>query len=314
MKRALILSGGGSFGAFEVGAVDYLIQQEGLDFAYFLGTSVGALNVSFLGQAHNAGELKEYAAELSDFWMSINGYRSIYKRSVLGKMALLFRDYLYEPEGLKKIIHQKIDFQKLCNNPAKNVKIAVVELETGEIVLADNQNDQFKCNFADYILASSSMPLYFPGVVINSKRYYDGGLRDITPLGKISDEKPDEIVIVTTYPVKKDFSPHFKIEKPKGSLNVLLRTIDIFANEIGANDLKVANFIYSQIDNYPKRGEAAIRLITPEEPLPGNDALEFEPHRIRDLFNKGVQAAQKPRTIKYPGENQLMKKNGTFFL
>ena len=310
MKRALILSGGGSFGAFEVGAIDYLIQKAGLDFDTFLGTSVGALNVSFLGQAQNAAELKEYAAKLRDFWMGIPGYQAIYKQSIIGKFILIFRDYLYKPNGLKKIIRQKIDFQKLCGNPAKNVKIAVVELETGEIVMADNQCKQFAEDFPDYILASSSMPLYFPGVWINSKRCYDGGLRDITPLGKIFEENPDEIVIVTTYPVKTDFSPRFKIEKPLGTLKVLLRTIDIFANEIGANDLKVANFICEQLEYSPKQGEVTIQLITPEEPLPGNDSLEFEPHRIRELFNMGRHAAQKPRIIKYPCELQSKKISG----
>jgi NTE family protein len=310
VKRVLILSGGGSFGAFEVGAIEYLVQKQGLDFEVFLGTSVGALNASFLGQASNSAELKKYAGDLRDFWMSITGYQTIFKRSILGDLALLFRDYLYEPVGLKQIIQQKIDFQKLCNNPAKSVKIAVVELETGEIVLADSQNDEYKKDFANYIMASSSMPLYFPGVVINSKRCYDGGLRDIAPCGKIFDEQPSEITVVTTYPVKKDFSPRLKVENPLGSLKVLLRTIDIFVNEIGANDLKVVNFLSKQLEHFPGQGEITVRFITPADPLPGNDALDFEPKRIKELYNRGYEAAQKPRIVKYPNELQSMKLSG----
>jgi NTE family protein len=309
-KQALILSGGGSFGAFEVGAIDYLIQKADFKFDIFLGTSVGALNAGFLGQAHNNDELKDNAAKLTEFWMSINGYQDIFNRSIIGDSVLVFRDYLYEPVGLKKIIKQNINFDKLCGNPAKNVKIAVVELETGKIVLADNQSPEYWEDYPNYILASTSMPLYFPGVMINSRRCYDGGLRDITPIGKVFDERPDEIVIVTTYPVNEDFSPRFREEHPVGSLKVLLRTIDIFANEIGANDLKVANFIYEQLEYFPGQGDVAIHFITPEDPLPGNDSLDFDPKRIRDNFKKGYEAAQKPRTLIYRSELQPGKLSG----
>ena len=46
MKRALVLSGGGSKGAFEVGAIAHLINKK-VDFQLFTGTSVGALNAAF---------------------------------------------------------------------------------------------------------------------------------------------------------------------------------------------------------------------------------------------------------------------------
>jgi len=50
-RRALVLSGGGAKGSFQIGAIEELILNRGLDFEILCGVSVGALNVSFLAQA-----------------------------------------------------------------------------------------------------------------------------------------------------------------------------------------------------------------------------------------------------------------------
>ena len=44
--NALVMSGGGARGAFELGVLDYLIRDKGLDFQVITGVSVGALNAA----------------------------------------------------------------------------------------------------------------------------------------------------------------------------------------------------------------------------------------------------------------------------
>jgi NTE family protein len=297
MKRALVLSGGGCLGAFEVGAIEYLIQKQGLNFDIFLGTSVGALNVSFLGQAYNFQELGQYAEILKKFWLSITGDWSIYRKNILGELVLLFRDYLYIPTGLIKIIDQYIDFNRLCGNPAKVVKIAVVATETGELRYADNRREELWADFPKYILASASMPIFFPKVSIDSNHWYDGGLRDITPLGAVFDEKPDEIVIVTNFPIRDDFSPYLGAASPTGSLNTLMRTIDILTGEINANDIQLAHEINERPECFPGRKKVPLQLIIPKNPIAEHNPLNFNPQRIRDHMQQGFIAAQKPRTL-----------------
>src|SRR5690554_5850319 len=46
--RALVISGGGSKGAFAGGVAQYLIENKKLDFDLFIGTSTGSLLVSHL--------------------------------------------------------------------------------------------------------------------------------------------------------------------------------------------------------------------------------------------------------------------------
>lgn len=52
MKNALVLSGGGFKGAFQLGAIKELLEK-GIEFSAVSGVSVGALNASQeIGRAH----------------------------------------------------------------------------------------------------------------------------------------------------------------------------------------------------------------------------------------------------------------------
>jgi predicted patatin/cPLA2 family phospholipase len=48
MKKALVISGGGSKGAFAGGVAQYLMKEEKKEYNLFLGTSTGSLMVSHL--------------------------------------------------------------------------------------------------------------------------------------------------------------------------------------------------------------------------------------------------------------------------
>ena len=54
--KALVISGGGSKGAFAGGVAQYLIEQEGRDYDMYLGTSTGSLLIPHLA-AHDIGKL-----------------------------------------------------------------------------------------------------------------------------------------------------------------------------------------------------------------------------------------------------------------
>ena len=113
MKRALVLAGGGSKGAFQAGAVDFLVRESGLDFDIYLGTSVGALNAGILAQSRNYRELCEQTEILKNLWADIKGSRSIYRKNYFGLFGLLFKDSLYKPIGLKDLILEWVDPERL---------------------------------------------------------------------------------------------------------------------------------------------------------------------------------------------------------
>jgi len=65
MKKALILSGGGARGAFQIGVWQYL-QDKGWDPDMICGTSVGAINAVAIGSGMPL-------AKLLDIWKTLNG-------------------------------------------------------------------------------------------------------------------------------------------------------------------------------------------------------------------------------------------------
>lgn len=48
MKRALVISGGGSKGAFAGGIAQFLLEESQLNYDFFIGTSTGSLLISHL--------------------------------------------------------------------------------------------------------------------------------------------------------------------------------------------------------------------------------------------------------------------------
>lgn len=298
MKRALVLSGGGSKGAFEVGAIDYLVHQRRMDFQVFLGTSVGALNAALLGQARNRGELLAQTEELKKIWLEITSNYCIYDGSILAALRLICDGALFHPNGLKRLLEKHVDLDRLCD-PASVVKVGTVALETGELFYADSRHPGLRADFRKYILASASIPLFFPAVPIAGKHWYDGGLRDMTPLGAVFDEDPDEIVVIVTFPLSSKLEPILPEAKPSGAIGALLRSLSILTSEIAANDLQLADAINKRHLHFPGRRRVPIRLISPIEQLPGESALDFNPGSIRENMKRGYEAAKNPKILYY---------------
>lgn len=294
MKRALVLAGGGAKGAFEAGAVEFLVREAGLDFDIFLGTSVGALNAGILAQSRNHRELCQQTEILKKLWTGIKGSYSIYRKNPFGLISLFFKESLYNPIGLKEMIHEWIDPDRLFSKTAKTLKVATVAEETGELLYADNRSPQLKDDFLAYILASASIPLFFPAVKINGMHWYDGGLRDITPLGAVFREQPDEIVIILTFPINQALNPVLAPTKHQGAFRAILRTFEIMSNEISANDLQLASAINQSYRCRPGQRRVPIWIVAPETPLAGNNVLEFKPDFIRENLKRGYRSAQKP--------------------
>lgn len=302
MKRALVLSGGGSKGAFEVGAIANLVSKKKLDFQLFTGTSVGALNAAFLGQARNFKELQELVKELTAIWLGIKGNRCIYRSGLFGNLWRIFRHgALYNPSGLQDLISRKIDPERLFH-PRTVVKVTVVSFETGNLLCADSRKPAFHQDYLSYVLASASMPFFFPAVPIAGQHWYDGGLRDLTPLATAIKENPDEIVVITTFPLSPNLEATLPPARPGNALQAILRTVEILLSEIAVNDLQLAQAINKAWWRYPGKRPIPIQIIAPTKPLSGH-ALSFDPVQIRENLKAGYEAAEEPRFLamnRYP--------------
>jgi NTE family protein len=253
-KTALVLSGGGAKGAFECGAEKYAREVKGYQWDIIAGVSVGALNGSMLA-------MKKYD-RLFQIWNTISN-NQVYTGgfNLLSALKILFgAKSFYGNAPLRRMLEKEFEpgaFQV-------DLRVGAVSLVTGEYV-------QFKPdmpNFSQAVLASTVMPIIWEPLDISPQflSMVDGGVRNISPLGDILDDDPQEIVIINCSP--EAYSP---LTSPPGDiLKIGLRTLDILLNEIFRNDLQE----FLRINALVK--EAALRHVKLHNPSTGKEFKYFE--------------------------------------
>jgi len=167
--RVLSLSGGGSYGAFEVGVLSRLIEQSpGLDYDYIMGVSAGALNTGLLSTAApGAAGFADTVALLKDLWLTTKN-RDVWEirlDPLTGDPGLL------STAPLKKTIEDKIGSRAV----RRNVTVGTTSLATGATVRHDESDLAGSTNLTTVLLASSAIPLAFPPISLDGARHVDGG-------------------------------------------------------------------------------------------------------------------------------------------
>lgn len=292
MDTALVLSGGGSKGAFQLGALETL-QEQGYTYNSIAGVSVGALN----GALISAGELDR----LGEIWRTITEEQVYRKRSLVE----LASAYLLYKIGLRKpplAVYSNKPLAKLIEKEIKGLefdlplKIGRVELQSGKYISTINPGSP---DFGKQLLASSAIPVIWDPVKIDGKFVVDGGIRNITPLKEIILQDPDQIIVITTEP--RDKPP--QKEKIKDIFDIAKRAIGIMLDEIFDEDIERCLQINELVRQAEQKGVELksrsgrvlkyidITLIEPSETL--GSGLDFGRKRLDRLIEKGKEAARK---------------------
>lgn len=305
MKRALVLSGGGAKGAFQYGALRYILQHQaaGTDpAAYFQiisGVSVGALNGAMLAQNR--------ARELDDLWSSVTA-KSIYTGR-MGLASILWRLLIHSMgilsnKPLTELIRQYISLASI--DPRCDFRFGTVSVESGLYYSFHATEFDDEEAFRNGILASTAMPVIWPPVTsITTKagqtyrQLIDGGIRNLSPLGDVIDDDPDEVVVINCN--AEEFRPD--PDPARNMLKIAQRALtEITLNEIFRQDLRQflhINAIVRQLpagvtvkrpDGSPYKKYRCI-LIEPDGDL--GDALDFSRERIDRYIQEGFDAARR---------------------
>lgn len=267
-RRALVLSGGGAKGSFQIGVMEELILNRGLDFEILCGVSVGALNTSFLAQAPfdpsrsdvSLQHLKNTFITLRRLWLEeIEGNESVYlKRPGTDAGIALGADSIYDPGPLKKLLRKYVN-PKSLRKSKRVLKIQYVSLESGELKTANHKSPKI----VDYVLASGTMPYYFPPVKISKEHLADGGIRDITPLGQAFQAGAEAIYVIFASPFHvepKEFSESWTGMKIN-AFTYLGRAVELMVNEIYRTDIEGAKRLNILKENWEK-----MKNLLPEHP------------------------------------------------
>jgi len=209
-KIGICLSGGGARGAYQIGALKALedlgILQQTIAFS---GSSIGAINATF-AVASSLDVAKE-------IWFNVPedplGHNPSIITTVKNQRLRLIDSGLFSIKKLNELLNENIDFELL-----KSSNIFIGISDTGD---ADKGfMDLLKSTFKHYVqkesqvlyiplrefdktmqistlVASCSIPIVFPPVITNSRKYRDGGYFDNTPVQPLIDFGCDEIICIT---------------------------------------------------------------------------------------------------------------------
>lgn len=281
--RALVLSGGGSKGAYQVGALNHLIGDLKISYDILCGVSVGAINVSFLSMFSKEEE-KISIDKLSEFWKNISTDK-IYKRWFpFGRLHAIWKNSFYDSSPLHKLIRDNICLDKIRNN-GKQVSVGTVSLSSGKYTTFTQESDYF----IDAVIASASFPGMLEPVKFMNHSWTDGGVKEISPIKEAINMGAETIDVLMTSPEVR--IKHF-IENPT-TVDVLKRCLDLSTDKIMSNDIEKAEMhnVLARA-GAPNKKEIKIHIIRPQFNLV-DDLLDFDHSKILEMMQKGYDNAKK---------------------
>jgi NTE family protein len=166
---AVVLSGGGAKTAAHLGACRAL-KEAGFEPAWYVATSMGAVIAAGLASGVGNDELLERMAEI--------GPKGVV-RAPLAPVAGLYLRSLLKPEPLRAAIETLVPARRFSDLTVP-LTVTAVDLDSGALVLFGSGAQE--APLVDVLCASCALPMYYPPVVINGRRFGDGGLRGVLPL------------------------------------------------------------------------------------------------------------------------------------
>ncbi len=192
MKTAIVLSGGGAKGAYQIG-VWKALKKLNVKYDIVTGTSVGALNGVMMVQ-------EDYKIAL-DFWKKIS-YEKIFGKNFYKINSNIYSNYINEfvknggsdPINLEKTLDQVFDAKKFYSSPIDYgiVVYNFSKLKPELMIKKDLKEETIK----DYIIASAACYPAFKMKKIKNEKYIDGGYFDNMPINLAIDLGADKIIAV----------------------------------------------------------------------------------------------------------------------
>lgn len=280
--KALVHSGGAVKGAWCCGVIQYLLNDLQIDYDIYTGTSVGAINASFLAM-FPSGEEKEAAALLKKWWLHLDTSKIYKPWPFWGKVATIWQKSFYDSSPLHKIINTNVSLEKIRKS-GKKIAVGALNLHTGKYTLFNQDND---C-FIDAVLASSAFPAMLSPVKINNDLYIDGGMKTLSPIKAAIEMGATEIDVITTSPDIRD--KNF-IENPN-IIDIVRRAFDVSTDKILSNDIELAQ-MYNELAKAGISNKKVIKLqiFRPHYNLIDN-VLDFNPQKIKGMIALGYENAK----------------------
>jgi NTE family protein len=296
-KRALVLSGGGGRGAFQVGVIEHL-ESIGWKPDIIAGTSIGSMNAA----AYAIGGLKR----LEEMWSNIRTrhmhrflrwrpWRSLFDRAPWQKTL---KKYVPEDELAKVTMPLYM--------VATDISIGHPAVYTNGEKPTRNKGLYQKVPALTHahLLASSSIPYVYAPVRVDENEHWDGAVMYNSPLRPAIDAEADEILMVL-------LSPYYQIEennpqpiiqrsalppKPAGLIGSIGYVLDLALIGTFENDFEELRKVNRRLQQGRSAAddhkEIKCAVIAPENWITPLDIIRYRSDRTEQLRKEGRHAAR----------------------
>jgi len=329
MKRALVISGGGSKGAFAVGVIKQLQQiYPSLVFDIYVGTSTGSLIVPL--------------AAIDEISLLEEIYTTQSKGTIVKELRIgdrLNTDSIFDANPLWNLVNKHFTDDRYNSLQASEKKLYVNTtcLQTENLTVFTNDTAATSKpgyeirqivnsdHFRRAIMASACQPVFMPTIQVNKNlpgnaekdhQYVDGGVRQYAGIEMAIDAGATEIftILLSTGASEVENNNYGNL------FSLIQRTIDIFMTDVGKNDLIIPNQFneglqyvdavkrkmindgisandvnrYFDIAGSPYDGKVPLKLFTirPDAPLGGGPGgLDFDSAEMQGMLAKGMGSA-----------------------
>jgi len=297
-KRALVLSGGGGRGAFQVGVLEHL-ESIGWKPDIIVGTSIGSMNAA----VYAVGGI----AQLQQMWDSIRT-RDMHRFFRLKPWKSVF-----DRAPWKRTLEKYAPEDQLAQIKTPIYMVAT-DITTGHPTVYTNgeKPDQNKGLYVkvpalrhEHLLASSSIPYVYAPIGIEDNQHWDGAVMYNSPLRPAIDAEAHEILMVLLSPYHKleENDPRPMVQRsalppmPRGLIGGAGYVLDLALIGTFENDFEELRKVNRRVrqgqgQHAPDHREVRCAVIAPDVWISPLDIIRYGPKRSNELRAMGRKAAR----------------------
>lgn len=245
--KALVISGGGSKGAFAGGVVQYLISEQKQSYDLFVGTSTGSMIVPMAAAGDIRGLKEGYTTISQDDIFTVNPFKlrkdGTYGINLfaVGYNLFIRRQKTFgdssKVSGLIRRLFTKYNYESVIKTQ-KDVLICVTNLSL-ECKEYKSIKDLGYEDFCDFMQASGSMTPFMSIINKDGNDYADGGMIDPVPIQMAIDRGATEIDAIVLRP--EFYEPEH--QKVDNAFQLLSRIFGIMLDELGRDDVAIGKLL-----------------------------------------------------------------------
>lgn len=253
--RALVISGGGSKGAFAGGVAQYLIDEMHINYDIFVGTSTGSLLISHLalGKVDKVKEVYTSVNQHSIF----NSCPFMIRKDKFGGGQIAINHYEVLKNFIKgkKTFGESLNLRKLINKTFSEAEFDALKASDKEVVvtvsnLSLSQVEYKSVNvfnykdFCDWIWISSNFTPFMSLVKKNDCEYADGGFGSMVPIEEAINRGATTVDVIV---LETEVTYYYRLPS-KNVFSLLTNIHSYMADRIEKQNIRIGKFAAANKD------------------------------------------------------------------